>query len=236
MRTCSIRVLLCLLALTPATWACGLPQPRLVCQEYFVEQVVVVAKLARVRHVGPIRSGQMDGNYYYFEVIEKLKGKILRRFQVYEENTAERAPFEWKRGEEYLLFISYSNQDRGWELDGCGNSTRFSDARKVLREIGRINSGKSLERIEGFIASDQSLPRVTVKVEGGAKSYTVVSENREFKLRLEPGTYVVTPILPGWQFEKDALSYDDPQKIRIEPGQCAQVQFQAKQAPVAASR
>lgn len=219
--------------LLPHGFACGLPQRRLVCQEYFAESAVVVAKLARVRHVDP-GPGQMEANYYYFEVVRRLKGKILKRFQVYEENGSGRAQFEWKRGESYLLFISYSTAGRGWELDGCGNSSPLTRADKVFKEIERIQSGQSREFIMGDFASTETLPAVTVKVEGEGKTYTVLTDNKnEFSMRVPPGSYVVTVSHPGWQIEKDRVSYDDPAKITIKPGRCAQVQFQANKSPVA---
>lgn len=207
---------------------CKLPQPRHVCQEYFAESVVVVAKVARMRHAEAIHPGSPDGTYYYMEAVERVRGRILNRFQIYEENSSGRATFEWKRGESYLLFISYSNDDKGWELDGCGNSAPMSNAKKVLDEIARIKAGKGRESIEGSIASEESLPeRVLVKVEGAGKTHTVAVENREFKVRMEPGSFVATPLSTGWRFEKDDFSYDDPRRIRLASGQCAQIQFQA---------
>ena len=225
-----VRSILAYMLLPYAAFGCGLPQPRLVCQEYFAESVVVVAKLARMRHVdaGP---GQTEGNFYYFEVVRRLKGKILNRFQVFEEPTSGRAQFEWKRGDEYLLFVSYSKEDRGWELDGCGNSSPMSKADKVLKEIARIRSGKTREFIVGDFSSTETLPPLTVKIEGEGKTYTVLTDNKNaFSIRVPPGSYVVTVSHPGWQFEKDRVSYDDPAKITIEAGRCAQVQFQGQKA------
>ncbi len=228
MRNGLFRVLLWSVALQSTSLAtCRLPQPRHVCQEYFSESAVVVARLTRMRHVESIHPGGPDGTYYYMEVVERLRGRILNRFQVYEENSSGRATVEWKRGGNYLLFISYSDDDHGWELDGCGNSAPLANAKKVLDEIARIRAGKTREAIEGYVASEDPLPEtVTVKVEGTGKSRTVPVENREFKVRVEPGTYLVTPTAAGWSFNKDDFSYDDPQKIRIQAGQCAQVQFQ----------
>ena len=226
MRTVLIRVLLLLLVMESTSSAvCGLPQPRLVCQEYFAKPLVVMAKLTRERTV---RSGEdVLGTYYYMEAVERLKGRVLKRFQVYDENSSARATFDWKRGQEYLLFLSYSEQDRGWELDGCGNSAAMTNAKNVLEQIAQIKSVKEHDRIEGYIASEDTLPeRLVVKIEGGERSRTVAVENREFRLRVGPGTYVVTPIAAGWTFTQDDFSYDDPQKIKIEPGRCAQVQFQ----------
>ncbi len=227
MRKSLICTLLGLVALQSAAWAtCGLPQPRHVCQEYFANPAVVVARLTRVRHVGAMHPGASDGSYYYMETVERLKGRILNRFQIYEENASGRATFEWKRGESYLLFLTYSEQDHGWELDGCGNSAPLSNAKKVRDEIGRIKAGQQREAIEGFIASEETLPeRLTVKIEGAGNTRTVPVENREFRLRVEPGTYVITPVAAGWIFKKDDFSYDDPANLKIEPGRCAQVQF-----------
>ncbi len=223
----AIPTLVLMTCLSPGGFACGLPQPRLVCQEYFAESVVVVATLARMRHV-EANAGQPEANYYYFEVVKRLRGKILRRFQVYEQQTSGRAQFEWKRGKSYLLFLSHSHEDRGWELDGCGSSSPLESANKTLKEIERIKSGKSREFIQGSFASTETLPIISVKVEGEGKTYTVLSDNKnEFSIRVPPGNYVVSVSHPGWQFEKDRVSYDDPARITIEPGRCAQVQFQA---------
>jgi len=229
MRPPVIRALLCLLVLQPAAQAaCRLPQPRRVCQEYFAEPVVVVARLVRIRHVEPIHPGGVDGAYYSMEAAGYVKGNILRRFQVYEENSIGRATFEWKRGENYLLFIRYSRENRGWELDGCGNSTPMSNAKKVIEEISRIKNGEGTQAIEGEIASVESLPStVAVRVTGEGKTRTIPIENRHFRLRLDPGEYVVAPVQSGWQFQADEFSYDDPQKIKLAAGQCAQIQFQA---------
>jgi hypothetical protein len=108
----------------------------------------------------------------------------------------------------------------------------MTKANKVIKEIERIRSGKTREFIVGDFASTETLPIVAVKVEGEGKTYTVLTDNKnEFSIRVPPGTYVVTASNPGWQFAKDRVSYDDPAKITIEPGRCAQVQFQA--SPVA---
>lgn len=237
MRSVLLRAFLSGLALqATAAATCGLPQPRLVCQEYFASPVVVVAKLVRIRRMEPT-PGQLTGTYYYMEAVQRRKGRILNRFQVYEENSSGRAQFEWKRGEDYLLFLTRSGQSRDWEFDGCGNSAPMSKAQKVLDEIGRMKTAQERQMIAGSIASDETLPaRLMVKVEGEGKTRTVAVENREFRLRVEPGTYVVTASYPGWQFRKDDFSYDDPQKIAIEPGRCAQVQFQAEKSPAANRR
>jgi hypothetical protein len=221
--------LLCLLVLQSAAGAvCRLPQPRRVCQEYFAEPVVVVAKLVRSRRVEPIHPGGVDGTYYSMEVTGRVKGRMLRRFQVYEENSSGRATFEWKRGETYLLFIRYSQEDRGWELDGCGNSGPMSSAKKTIDQLSWIKNSPAAQMIEGEIASEESLPdSVVVKVTGEGKTRTVPVENRRFRLRVEPGSYLVEPVQPGWQFHGDEFSYDDPQKIKVEAGQCAAIQFQA---------
>lgn len=218
-----------MLVLQPAAEAvCRLPQPRRVCQEYFAEPVIVVAKLVRSRHVDAIHPGGVDGTYYSMQSSGHVKGNILRRFQVYEENSSGRATFEWKRGETYLLFLRYSQEDHGWEFDGCGNSALMSNAKTTIDQISWIKNSPSAQVIEGEIASEESLPSsVVVKVVGEGKTRTVAVENRRFRLRVEPGAYVVTPVQPGWNFQADEFSYDDPQKLKLAAGQCAQIRFQA---------
>ena len=237
MRTGAIGALLCLLALqSGAEAACRLPQPRRVCQEYFSEPVVVVAKLVRSRRVEPIHPGGVDGTYYSMEATGYVKGNILKRFQVYEENSSGRATFEWKRGEKYLLFIRYSREDRGWELDGCGNSGPMTLAKKTIDEIAIVKNGPAAQTIEGEIASVESLPSsVVVKITGEEKTRTVPVENRRFRLRVEPGAYAVMPLQAGWQFQADEFSYDAPQGIKLAAGQCAQVQFQGSPEKATAS-
>lgn len=228
----SIRVILGLAAMQASAFAaCGLPQPRLVCQEYFAKPAVVVGRLTRIRIVGR-GPNEVKGRYYYFEIVERLKGKTLQRFQVYESNDSGRAAFEWKRGEKYLLFISYAQGDRAWELDGCGNSAPLASASKVLREIGRIRSGRSREMIQGAIASEESLPRSSIKIEGEGGTYTTLTDKRnEFSIRVPIGVYVVTAEHAGWEFAVDEFSYDDAKKVTIQPGSCAQIQFTATQTP-----
>lgn len=237
MQTGVLRTLLCLLVLQSAAEAvCRLPQPRRVCQEYFAEPVVVVAKLVRSRHVAPIHPGGPDGTYYSMESAGRVKGNILRRFQVYEENSSGQATFEWKRGETYLLFIHHSAEDRGWELDGCGNSGPMTNAKKTIDQISWIKNSPTAQLIEGEIASEESLPAsVVVKIVGEGKTRTVPVENRRFSVRLDPGEYVVTPVQTGWQFKSDEFSYNDPQRIKLAAGQCALVQFQASPEKPAAS-
>ena len=66
-----------------------------------------------------------------------------------------------------------------------------------------------------------------MRITGEGKPRTVPVENRRFRLRVEPGAYTVTPVQAGWQFQADEFSYDNPHKIKLAAGQCAQVQFQA---------
>ncbi len=43
------------------------------------------------------------------------------------------------------------------------------------------------------------------------------------------GLYAVWPIHKGTQYEVDFRSYENPRKIRIESGGCAQVQFNVRE-------
>src|SRR5262249_45044028 len=113
-----------LLFCTPsAKGMCQVPQPRLVCAEYFASKVVVEATLTRIKTIR--EESDPEGaiaHEYRLETKQKFRGHIGPVFKVYESNDSGRAGFDWKTGQEYLLFLFYTRSDKAWVLDGCGNS------------------------------------------------------------------------------------------------------------------
>lgn len=73
---------------------CAVPQPRLVCTEYFASKVVVEATLIKVT---PIKDKKEPGFFeafvYSLRADRVLRGQIDGVFQVYEENDSGRASF-----------------------------------------------------------------------------------------------------------------------------------------------
>src|SRR5262249_53988892 len=93
LKLCVCMLVLCL-CVTSASAVCNSPQPRLVCAEFFREQVVVSARLARIRYVEP--KDAMDYHVYTMQTDRVLRGNINPTFRIYEENSSGRASFEWK--------------------------------------------------------------------------------------------------------------------------------------------
>src|SRR5215469_14021284 len=162
LNACSWALVLCLLV-SPAAAVCSIPRPRLVCAEFFKEQVAVIARMAGARHVIPKKDDALDYHTYTMQTDRVLRGNIGSTFRIYEENSSGRAGFDWKVGENYLLFLSYSKEDHGWELDGCGNSGPLQKSAKVLREINKIRTATDGGAITGQIWFH---PGVTVIVQG----------------------------------------------------------------------
>src|SRR5271169_5584752 len=83
---------------------CKMPQPRLVCAEYFHSKAVVIAKLAGIT---PFKDSNDDvvGTYYSMTVEQTFRGKVPRLFRVYASNQSGPASFGWKTGDSYLLFL-----------------------------------------------------------------------------------------------------------------------------------
>lgn len=223
-RTVSLLLLLSLLN-SSAGAVCMNPQPRLVCAEYFKEQVVVVARLVRSRYVEPKNPDAIDYHLYSMQSERVLRGQIAPAFRIYEENSSGRAGFDWKEGETYLLFLSYRKQDRGWELDGCGNSGPLSQSAAALKEIDKINAAKNGDggAILGEVWFD---PGVTVVARGAIGSfYTRSDEQGQFRIHVPAGIYSVSVTQRGTRFAPNDLSYELPHNVHIENGGCVQIRF-----------
>lgn len=220
----SLILLLCLLNRTAGA-VCMNPQPRLVCAEYFKEQVVVVARLTRLRYVEPKNTDAIDYHLYSMQSERVLRGRIDSVFQIYEENSSGRAGFDWNKGETYLLFLSYHKQARSWELDGCGNSAPISQAAAVLKEIDRLNAAKKSDG--GMILGEFWFdPGVTVTAHGTNRSFSTHSDEQgHFRIHVPAGTYSVLATQRGARFAANDLSYELPRNVRIENGGCAQIRF-----------
>jgi hypothetical protein len=172
------------------------PQPRLVCAEYGNSQVVVIAKLLSTREIG-----DSDGHFHSLATTTRLRGQIDSSFQVWEENSSGRATFDWKKGAEYLLFTSFSKQDRAWVIDGCGNSGPLSRSRTVLAAIKSMNPAATDGEVEGMTSTDSwttALPVVTIRAVANGKTFsTKMGPDGRFKIRLPVGRYRMTATRAG---------------------------------------
>jgi hypothetical protein len=220
-----------LLAAGPAMALCDVPQPRLVCAEYFASQVVVEATLIKVRDID--QDNFPIAFVYSLRANRLLRGRVAGTLDVYEGNDSGRATFGWKIGREYLLFLNYLQSDKGWELDGCGNSGPLDQAKMALDEIARIKARHGDGIIHGVVswqALSNPMPRVRVEAHGTSGTYTATTNAKgEFEIRVPPGRYVVHASKAGFSFSGAVLSYSDPNDVRIVPGGCAQVQLAANQ-------
>lgn len=94
MKRCLVFAVLAPLLACPAMAVCNVPQPRLVCAEYFASRVVVEATLLRTRTVRD--SDDPEGVAAYVYTLRSgrvLRGDIAAQFQIYEENSSGRAAF-----------------------------------------------------------------------------------------------------------------------------------------------
>ncbi len=145
---------------------------------------------------------------------------------MYEENSSGRAGFSWVRGQEYLLFLNYNENDHTlWELDGCGNSGPLNRAAAALSAIDAIKTSRS-STIRGVIteqALSTPIAGVHVEAQSGNLLFTAVTNRRgEFQFDVPPGRYSVSAVEKGRLFREGDYSYQDLDNP-IEPGGCAQV-------------
>jgi hypothetical protein len=213
------------LLISSAGAVCMTPQPRLVCAEYFKEQTVVIAQLVRSSYVDRKNDEAMDYHLYFMRSKEVIRGRIDPEFRIYEENSSGRAGFDWKEGETYLLFLSYSRQDRGWELDGCGNSGPVSKSAAALKEIKKIKAATSATggTISGTIWLEAG---VSVSATGNLGTFRTISDREgRFSMHVPAGKYSVHVRERGSRFAPDDLSYELPSNVHVENGGCVQIQF-----------
>lgn len=214
----------------PTMAFCSVPQPRLVCAEYFASQLVVEATLIQTRQLHSKEDPESISAFVYtLRVNRILRGNAIGTIRVYEGNDSGRATFDWVRGREYLLFLFHGTTRKSWELDGCGNSTLLSRAKAALAEIAEIKAARGGGVIHGAVSEEAlSTPAPGVRIEaiGSAGHYeTTTNERGEFQIDVPAGQYVVRAVKTGVAFGKADISYADPRQIRIAPGGCAQVQL-----------
>jgi hypothetical protein len=221
-----------LLLATPVLGVCNVPSPRLVCAEYFASKVVVEATLVSVREIhGSDDPQDVRARVYTLRTNLLFRGHVAEMFRVYEGNDSGRATFDWKVGQNYLLFLFYSVADKSWALDGCGNSGELDRKKSVLEQIDAIRSHTDGGVIHGVVSERRiSDPLVGVRVEArGAEGLYQATTNAkgEFEIKVPAGKYTLRAVKAGFAFQGADLSYENPHGLQIEPGGCARVQLVA---------
>jgi Carboxypeptidase regulatory-like domain len=229
----SLLLMLVLLSGRPAMAFCNLPQPRLVCAEYFASKVVVEATLVKVKAICDKTDPEyVLANLYSLRAEKVFRGNIAHVFRVYEGNDSGRATFDWEIRRKYLLFLFYVDSEKSWALDGCGNSGPISLARPVLGQIESIQKNHGDGFIHGVVsqrALSDPISGVRVEARGKRGRYATTTDAKgEFDFKVSPGRYVVRAIRPGFVFDTADVSYEDTQNVLIEPGGCAQIQLDAR--------
>jgi hypothetical protein len=212
----------------PAMGFCEVPQPRLVCAEFFASKVVVEATLVKVSSVANKDDPEdVLAHVYSLRVNRLIRGHVNEVFHVYEGNDSGRATFEWKPGQKYLLFLFYYAPEKPWALDGCGNSGPFDKSQSVLEQIDAINTHVKSGTIHGEISGEPS-HGVRIEARGTNGVFTSRTDaNGEFEIKVPAGRYTLRAIRTGFSFHTADFSYENPQNLRIEPGGCVQVVFVA---------
>jgi hypothetical protein len=218
-------VVVALLLVPPAMPVCNVPSPRLVCAEYFASSAVVEATLVRTTAI-PEKDdpeGAVAAHVYYLRVNRTLRGEIGENIRVYVRNDSARTTFDWVVKRQYLLFLFYSSHDKALKVDGCGNSGPLDQAQAALKEIDLIKTRHNDGMIHGVVRAQAG---VRVEARGMGGLYTArTNEKGEFQIRVPAGQYTVHAVARGFRFETADFGYENPRKIQIEPGGCAQVQL-----------
>jgi len=112
--------------------------------------------------------------YYTLKTDHTYRGTPEKTIRIYEENSSGRAPFEWKLGTKYILFLFDSSEksEKGLlELDGCGNSRPIlSNGSFVLKQIASVKNRQPRNFRNGWRHWRRwSVPNVQVLADGDEK-------------------------------------------------------------------
>jgi hypothetical protein len=189
--------------------------------------VVAIAKLQSVRTV--YSDTDPDVNLYTLVTRDVLRGDIGSTFRVWEENSSGRAAFRWTKGTDYLLFLKYFERARAWVIDGCGNSGPVSRSAAVLSAIRSMQTKTPDGLVQGVVSTDSwttGVPGVAVEAAGNGLTFRAKTDrNGRFEFRLPTGTYTLKAVRQDRVFKTLFYSYENPEKLNITPGYCAQIQF-----------
>ncbi|MDE3189183.1 MAG: carboxypeptidase regulatory-like domain-containing protein, partial [Acidobacteriota bacterium] len=166
---------------------------------------------------------------YTLKIDHVLRGKTPKTVQIYDGNDSGRTLFNWIRGRKYILFMFYLPQEKAWGIDSCGNSGPLSKAESTLSEIAAIQSAHSVGVIHGVVSQEalsQPIAGVHVEASGAKGTFrAIANEKGEFEIQVPGGQYKLHAEGDGLSFQKADISYEDPDKLQVYAGGCAQVQI-----------
>lgn len=202
------------------------PAPK-VCSEFFKSDFVFTGTVVSTTELAA--KGDFVGGWTYrLKVLTVFRGVDRQTVEVSTENASARFPL--KTGTSYLLFVS-KQQGRFWVYDG-GNSRVLEQSAKQLQDLGRLKRPERGGWLEGQVVSRGGhgwapIPRALLLVSSGngntKRAYADASG--EFRVSVASGNYRVVVSAPGWLIKPFDLSYDDPERLSIQDGQCAQMLF-----------
>jgi hypothetical protein len=99
-----------------------------------------------------------------------------------------------------------------------------------LAALARLKSAPSGGEITGKVLWDRGTLKKTivlVTVTGTASYSAVADTNGRFRILTVPGEYRVHLTSEGWTFSPPGFSYEDPDTVKLQNGQCADIWFEA---------
>ncbi len=215
-------IFLCLFVASQSQAVCPQPQ-RKACSAYFSSDVVFSGTIASVEEV-PEADDFIEGWRYRVNVAEVFKGPHQSQATVHTSNDSGRLLLEV--GKFYVLFAIVQGDDLEVGAD-CGSLQSAEHARETVDEVRRLLSVRD-SVIEGQISRayvlGPGIPGVSVEVFGPGTIRKLVTDNQGwFHVSVKPGSYRVS-VDPRFAATFD-LSTDNPDRLILQAGQCAQLQF-----------
>jgi len=218
---------------TPAEAFFLYPHPRRICTEVFHNDLVFTGKVLKATdHYDA--EGWAETITYRVKVLTVFKGPQQEVFDI---NTGWNSGAQYLDvGKEYLLFAKlHRNPDEplwnGYFIGGGDNNGLLSESAvnvaqilSVLKKHATSKTGSIRGRVYSFEEKDMS--GIKFEAFSGRHRYQAVSDaDGWFEFDVLPGIYRIEPQDKHGSIQVYDLSYDDPAKVEIKAGECAEVAF-----------
>ncbi|MCJ9430706.1 hypothetical protein [Kordiimonas marina] len=209
------------------------PHPRRICTEVFHNDLVLTGKvLKETDHYDA--EGSAETITYRVKVLTVFKGPQQEVFDI---NTGWNSGAQYLDvGKEYLLFAKLRrNPDdpllNGYFIGGGDNNGLLSESAANIKQVSAVlkkhatsKTGSIRGRVYSFDKKDMS--GIKFEAFSGKQRYQAESDAEGwFEFDVLPGIYRVEPQDKHGSIQVYDLSYDDPAKVEIKAGECAEVAF-----------
>jgi hypothetical protein len=214
-----------LFVVTGSAWAlCPYPEPQ-ACAQFFHSKAVFIGTVISEKRL-PQDATHEGGVVYSLRVEKWYKGSGTTATVYTEQNSGGEYLDPGKR---YLVY-AYQGGSHHPLVIWCRASAEGAALKKQAGEIERLAMSKGNGVIRGIAYQDSTLdkpiPGARVRIANSVNTFLLTTDAKgTFRSVVPPGVYRVRVVANGKELLTHITSYEDQDKVSIQPGQCADLAF-----------